>query len=89
VLPTAADRQRWAAGRTVTLRVDVANWFPERCPLCSVDPASGNKGQANESVVRGNIEASFEAFRDDNHDGHDDDGIDHYACRRFYPPVVR
>jgi hypothetical protein len=61
----------------VTLRVDVANWFLNAARSALVDPASGNKGQANESVVRGNIEASFEAFRDDNHDGHDDDGIDH------------
>jgi hypothetical protein len=54
----------------VTLRVDVANWFVSGAAL--VNPTTGNKGQANESLVRNNIEASFGAFRDDNHDGHDD-----------------
>ena len=54
----------------VTLRVDIANWFVNGSAL--VNPATGNTGQANESLVRGNIEASFQAFRDDNHDGHDD-----------------
>lgn len=61
----------------VTLRVDIANWFLNAGGTALVDPASANAGQANESVVRGRIEASFEAFRDDNHDGHDDDGVDH------------
>lgn len=61
----------------VTLRVDVANWFLNAGGTALVNPASGNKGQANEGVVRDNIEASFDAFRDDDHDGHDDNGIDH------------
>ena len=61
----------------VTLRVDIANWFLNAGGTALVDPASANKGQPNESVVRDRIEASIEAFRDDDHDGHDDDGVDH------------
>jgi hypothetical protein len=61
----------------VTLRVDVSTWFLSATGTALVNPASANKGQANEGVVRNNIEASFDAFRDDNHDGHDDDGVDH------------
>jgi hypothetical protein len=38
-----------------------------------VDPASANEGGANENLVRDNIRASIDAFRDDDHDGHDDD----------------
>lgn len=61
----------------VTMRVDIANWFLNVGGTALVDPASANKGQPNESVVRDRIEASFDAFRDDDHDGHDDDGVDH------------
>jgi hypothetical protein len=61
------------AGTTVTLRIDVATWFLNAGGTALVDPASGNKGQANESVVKDRIEASIDAFRDDDHDGHDDD----------------
>ena len=61
----------------VTLRVDIASWFLNAAGSALVNPASANKGQANENVVRDRIQASIEAFRDDNHDGHDDDGIDH------------
>ena len=57
--------------------VDIANWFLNAGGTALVDPASANKGQPNESVVRDRIEASIEAFRDDDHDGHDDDGVDH------------
>jgi hypothetical protein len=60
-------------GTNVTLRVDVATWFLNAGGTALVDPASGNKGQANEGVVKDRIEASFDAFRDENHDGHDDD----------------
>jgi hypothetical protein len=57
----------------VTLRVDVANWFLNAAGDALVNPASANKGQANENLVRDRIEASIDAFRDDDHDGHDDD----------------
>jgi hypothetical protein len=61
----------------VTLRVDIASWFLNAAGSALVDPASANKGQANENVVRDRIQASIDAFRDDDHDGHDDEGIDH------------
>jgi hypothetical protein len=34
-----------------------------------VSPATANQGQPNESVVANNIQNSFKAFEDDNHDG--------------------
>ena len=61
------------AGTNVTLRVDVSTWFLNAGGTALVDPASANKGQPNESVVKDRIQASIEAFRDDDHDGHDDD----------------
>jgi hypothetical protein len=61
----------------LTLRFDVSSWFVDASGTALVDPASANTGQPNESVVAGHIESSFQAFRDDNHDGHDDDGVDH------------
>jgi len=61
----------------VTLRVDVSTWFLNAGRTALVNPASANKGLPNEGLVKDNIEGSFNAFRDDNHDGHDDDGIDH------------
>lgn len=53
----------------VTLRVDVSGWFLNGAKTALVDPASANKGQPNESVVANNIQNSFKAFEDDNHDG--------------------
>ena len=60
-------------GTNVTLRVDVATWFLNAGGKALVDPASANKGQPNEGVVKDRIEASIDAFRDEDHDGHDDD----------------
>lgn len=57
----------------VTLRVDVSSWFLNGGGTALINPASANKGQANESVVKDRIQASIDAFHDDNHDGHDDD----------------
>jgi hypothetical protein len=53
----------------VTLRVDIATWYLDATKTALVDPASANKGGANESVVANNIQNSFKAFEDDNHDG--------------------
>ena len=61
------------AGTSVTLRVDVSTWFLDVGGTALVDPASANKGQVNEGVVKDRIQASIDAFRDDDHDGHDDD----------------
>lgn len=55
----------------VTLRLDIARWFLNGTAL--VDPATANKGGLNEGLVRDNIRASIDAFRDDDRDGHDDD----------------
>lgn len=57
----------------VTIKVDVSNWFADGAGGL-VDPATGIKGGANDNLVRNNIEASFHAFHDGNHDGHDDSG---------------
>ncbi|MGH7606040.1 MAG: hypothetical protein ACREME_01765 [Gemmatimonadales bacterium] len=57
----------------VTLRLDIARWFVNGAGSALVDPASANKGGANENIVRDNIRGSIDAFRDDDHDGHDDD----------------
>lgn len=55
----------------VTLMVDVSGWFLSGATL--IDPALAVKGAAFESLVENNIEASFEAFHDDDSDGVDDD----------------
>ena len=56
-------------GLNVTLRADLSGWFLNGAKTALVDPASANKGGANESVVANNIQNSFKAFEDDNHDG--------------------
>jgi hypothetical protein len=57
----------------VTLRVDIGSWFLNAGGTALVNPATANKGQPNESVVKDRIQASLDAFHDDDHDGHDDD----------------
>lgn len=53
----------------VTLSVDLATWFADGSGNL-IDPSS-----ANNDLVENNIEASFEGFEDDDHDGvpHDED----------------
>lgn len=58
---------------TVTLRLDLSSWFVDAGGTALVDPATANKGGANENLVRDHIRASIDAFRDDDHDGLDDD----------------
>jgi hypothetical protein len=53
----------------ITLRVDIAGWFLNAGGTALVDPASANPGQPNESIVANDIQNSFKAFEDDNHDG--------------------
>jgi hypothetical protein len=67
-LPSPATVQ---AGQSlnVTLRVELSGWYLNGAKTALVDPASANKGGANESVVANNIQNSFNAFEDDNHDG--------------------
>jgi hypothetical protein len=59
----------------VTIKVDLSGWFADGLGGL-VDPASANAGGVNENLVESNITSSFHAFRDEDHDGHDDDGSD-------------
>jgi len=61
------------ATTNVTLRLDVSTWFLSGAADALVDPATANKGGTNENLVRDNIRASIDAFRDDDRDGLDDD----------------
>jgi len=56
----------------VTVMIDLSSWFVDGSGNL-VDPATGNKGGVNESLVKENIKQSIEAFEDEDHDGHDDD----------------
>jgi hypothetical protein len=56
----------------LTLRFDVSSWYLNAGKTALVNPATANTGGANESIVNDNIKQSFEAFKDDNHDGRDD-----------------
>ena len=58
----------------VTLTLDISTWFVNSIGML-VDPRTANDGEPNESIVTANIEASIEAYRDDDHDGvpHGDD----------------
>jgi len=68
MLPSPATVQE-GQGLNITLRVDISGWYLNAAKTALVDPASANKGGANESVVANNIHDSFKAFEDDNHDG--------------------
>lgn len=52
----------------VTIRVGLPGWF-RGLDGKLVDPATGNKGGANESLILENIKQSIEAFEDDDGDG--------------------
>jgi hypothetical protein len=51
----------------LTIQVDVNSWFKSGGAL--VNPATANKGGANENVVKQNIRNSLRAFRDDDRNG--------------------
>jgi len=51
---------------TILTAVDV--WFRDATGAV-INPATGNTGEPNESLVEDNIEDSFEAFEDDDRDG--------------------
>ncbi len=55
---------------SLTIHVDLSTWFQAGGML--IDPSTANQGQGNEGVVRSNIEQSFHAFEDEDHDGCDD-----------------
>ena len=63
----------------VTLLVDVSRWFLSGAVL--VDPRLALKGGPVEGLVKNNIEASFEAFNDDDRDGHEDSGSGMFSAR--------
>ena len=58
----------------VTLTLDVTTWFAT-VGGALLDPATANKGEPNENLVKDNIKNSIEGFRDDDADGvpHDED----------------
>jgi hypothetical protein len=56
------------ASANLTIRVGVANWF-KALNGTLVNPATGNKGGQNESLIKENIKQSVEAFEDHDHDG--------------------
>ncbi len=56
----------------LTLFLDLDSWFRTAPGGSLVDPASANKGQPNEGLVKNNIEQSVEAFEDENRDGRED-----------------
>jgi hypothetical protein len=60
----------------LTIRLDLSTWFLTVGGTALVDPATANKGGANEGLVKNNIEQSIEAFHDDDSDGLDDEGED-------------
>ena len=57
----------------VTVNIDVGGWFRTGTGAI-IDPATAGIGQVGFLTVAQNIGASFGAFEDDDHDGHDDHG---------------
>ena len=57
----------------LTLFVDIGTWFLNQAGTAFVSPDEANKGGQFESEVKNNIQQSFDAFEDDDHDGHSDD----------------
>lgn len=60
-----------AAPVTFTLMVDLSGWFRSGSGAL-IDPLSALDDSTNAPIVRANIERSFHALRDDDHDGRDD-----------------
>lgn len=58
-----------------TLYIDLGTWF-RASDNSLIDPSSATNGGPNESTVNSNITNSFNAFEDEDHDGHDDHGGD-------------
>jgi hypothetical protein len=61
-----------STGLNVTINADLASWFKTSSNTL-IDPATANANGPNAQLVADNIKRSFRAFRDDDHDGHDDD----------------
>jgi hypothetical protein len=60
----------------LTVNADLATWFRSSSGAL-IDPRTANAGGANVQLVADNIMRSFRAFRDDDHNGRDDDGQGH------------
>lgn len=60
----------------VTVNADLATWFRNSSGAL-IDPNTANAGGANARLVEDNIKRSFRAFRDEDHNGRDDDGAGH------------
>jgi hypothetical protein len=58
-------------GAELTLLADLDSWFRGEGGTL-VDPATANKGEPNEGLVKENIEQNLHAFEDDDQDGIDD-----------------
>jgi hypothetical protein len=58
------------ASTNVTIVLDLSTWFVD-AQGSLVDPASANKGEANDNLVRDNIKASIRVFEDADRDGSD------------------
>lgn len=52
----------------ITIFSAVAVWFRDATGAL-INPATANKGEENENLVKDNIKDSFEAFEDDDRDG--------------------
>jgi hypothetical protein len=61
-------------GANLTLFVNLAGWYANQQGTGLINPTDANVGGQSEGEVKNNIEASFNAFEDDNHDGGDDHG---------------
>jgi len=55
----------------ITIQVGLDRWFVDASGQ-AVNPATGNKGGENESLIKENIKNSIEAFEDDDRDGSED-----------------
>jgi hypothetical protein len=62
---------------SITVNADLATWFRNGATGPVIDPSTANAGGANAQLVADNIRRSFRAFRDDDHNGRDDDGAGH------------
>lgn len=70
----------------VTLMVDLSRWFLNGSIL--IDPTLALKGGPFEGVVKSNIEASFEAFSDNDRDGRDDSASALSSSRTAVAPAL-
>jgi hypothetical protein len=64
--PVVVDGTAATVNVTILSAVDV--WFRDATGAV-IDPATANKGEENENLVKDNIRDSFEAFEDDDKDG--------------------